>query len=144
MSSSPSYTTRKAASVNAELPPRASRGARSRTSTLAPCSAAETAAHMAALPPPTTMTSITPSLTFQARVVGDLGPAAELAGDELRELLRAGGRLRLQPDAAQLLGDVRLLHDLRQRLVQAIEHGGGRLRGREQAHPVDGLEVAEA
>src|ERR1700759_999838 len=46
-----------APAVKAVLPPASSRGARSRTVTDAPCSAAETAAAKAALPAPTTMTS---------------------------------------------------------------------------------------
>src|SRR5688500_7284183 len=43
--------------VKKPLPPRHASGAFSSTSTRAPCSRAESAAHMAALPPPTTMTS---------------------------------------------------------------------------------------
>ena len=48
---------RKPPAVKNELPPRQASGAFSTSSTRAPCSRAERAAHMAALPPPTTMTS---------------------------------------------------------------------------------------
>src|SRR2546425_13353072 len=43
--------------VKKPLPPRHSSGAFSSTSTRGPCSRAESAAHIAALPPPTTTTS---------------------------------------------------------------------------------------
>src|ERR671930_1539430 len=48
---------RKPPAVKNELPPRQASGAFSSTRTRAPCSRAESAAHSAALPPPTTMTS---------------------------------------------------------------------------------------
>src|SRR6187401_111322 len=48
---------RKVPLAKAVLPPRLSCGARSSTRTLAPCSRAESAAHMPAPPPPTTITS---------------------------------------------------------------------------------------
>src|SRR5262249_40991652 len=51
------------------LPPRHASGAFSSTRTRAPCSRADSAAHMAAFPPPTTTTSwaITDSLSFRLR-----------------------------------------------------------------------------
>src|SRR5205814_3519730 len=48
---------RKRPAVKRELPPASASGARSRTSTRSADSRAESAAHRAALPPPTTMTS---------------------------------------------------------------------------------------
>src|SRR6266511_4103507 len=48
---------RKSPAVKRELPPASDSGARSRTSTRFAVSFAESAAHRAALPPPTTMTS---------------------------------------------------------------------------------------
>src|SRR5204862_3185889 len=48
---------RKPPAVKKPLPPRQASGAFSSTRTRAPASRAESAAHMAALPPPTTMTS---------------------------------------------------------------------------------------
>src|SRR6266446_3809217 len=48
---------RKPPAVKKPLPPRQASGAFSTTSTRAPCSRADRAAHMAALPPPTTITS---------------------------------------------------------------------------------------
>src|SRR5262249_5282028 len=48
---------RKPPAVKKPLPPRHASGAFSSTSTRAPCSCADSAAHIAALPPPTTMTS---------------------------------------------------------------------------------------
>src|SRR6266446_9874572 len=48
---------RRSPAVKRELPPASASGARSRTSTRFPVSFAESAAHKAALPPPTTMTS---------------------------------------------------------------------------------------
>jgi len=48
---------RKPPAVKKPLPPRQASGAFSSTRTRAPCSRAESAAHMAALPPPTTTTS---------------------------------------------------------------------------------------
>src|SRR3981081_1476387 len=48
---------RKRPAVKRELPPASASGARSRTSTRSADSRAESAAHKAALPPPTTMTS---------------------------------------------------------------------------------------
>src|SRR5579872_5659601 len=56
-SSTPSWQKRKPPAVKVELPPRSSSVAFSSTSTLTPCSAADSAAHSAALPAPTTMTS---------------------------------------------------------------------------------------
>src|SRR5690606_23519899 len=52
------YTTRSAPAVNAVFPPRSCFGAHSRTRTRAPVSAAERAAHSAALPAPTIRTSL--------------------------------------------------------------------------------------
>src|SRR3989442_10152985 len=49
--------TRKPPAVKKPLPPRHVSGAFSSTRTRAPCSRAESAAHIAALPPPTTITS---------------------------------------------------------------------------------------
>src|ERR1700752_3707194 len=60
-SSSPLCTKRKPPAVKVELPPRSSSLAFSRTSTLAPCSWAARAAHSAALPAPTTITSYGPA-----------------------------------------------------------------------------------
>src|SRR5579871_1900367 len=57
MSSAPWWTMRNPPPVNAELPPRRSSGARSSSSTRAPLSRADSAAHSAALPPPITITS---------------------------------------------------------------------------------------
>ena len=48
---------RKPPAVKNPLPPRQASGAFSSTSTRAPCSCADRAAHIAALPPPTTITS---------------------------------------------------------------------------------------
>jgi hypothetical protein len=48
---------RKPPAVKKPLPPRHASGAFSSTSTFAPASRAESAAHIAALPPPTTTTS---------------------------------------------------------------------------------------
>ena len=48
---------RKPPAVKKPLPPRQASGAFSSTSTRAPCSWADSAAHIAALPPPTTITS---------------------------------------------------------------------------------------
>src|SRR3546814_6840115 len=56
-SSRPSYTQRIPPAVKRVLPPRSASGARSRTSTCAPFCAAAIAAHIAALPAPTTITS---------------------------------------------------------------------------------------
>src|SRR4051812_39702701 len=60
-SSNPLWTKRKPPAVKVELPPRSSSLAFSSTSTLAPCSFAERAAHSAALPAPTTITSYGPA-----------------------------------------------------------------------------------
>src|SRR4051812_27442939 len=60
-----------APAVNAVLPPRSASGARSSTSTSAPRSRAARAAHMAALPPPTTITSA-PSSSDQDGAAADI------------------------------------------------------------------------
>src|SRR4051794_38412817 len=56
-----------APAVKRLLPPLSSFGARSRTCTRAPCSCAASAAHSAALPPPTTRTSISVLLTCPSK-----------------------------------------------------------------------------
>src|SRR5215510_290673 len=61
MSCAPWWTIRKPPPVNLEFPPRLASGARSIKATLAPCSAADNAAHSAAFPPPITTTSKAPS-----------------------------------------------------------------------------------
>src|SRR5262249_22233784 len=92
-SSNPWWTMRKPPPVKALLPPRHSSGARSRTSTFAPCSRADSAAQRAALPPPTTITSkfvsaATLSLRLDVQRLGNFPVALQLAVDRFPELLQ--------------------------------------------------------
>src|SRR5687768_16783572 len=104
MSSEPLYTKRMRPSVYELLPPRSSCGARSSSSTLAPSSAADIAAHNAALPPPTTITSYFCScLSIRAPAGSDPGLVG-LGSDP--GLISGGGENHLRP----LLADRKRRH----------------------------------
>src|SRR5215470_1947038 len=93
---------RRRPAVKRELPPDSSSGARSSTRTFFAVSFADSAAHRAALPPPTTITSYS-SLTTQRSFFGcsndtsiglypgsldDLAPFVDLVSEEFRERVR--------------------------------------------------------
>src|SRR6266581_1599798 len=91
--------------VKKPLPPRHSSGAFSRTSTRAPCPRAESAAHIAALPPPTTTTSYADALTLahdladldlrsDVRVVRDVGH--QLLAVSAHPLLEVADRIEVE------------------------------------------------
>src|SRR5262245_13272129 len=95
---------RKPPAVKKPLPPRHASGAFSRTSTRAPCSRAESAAHIAALPPPTTMTSGAAVAMSEhdladlhlRRDVGEIGDVGEeLGAVRLRRLLEVVERVEV-------------------------------------------------
>src|SRR3989304_5173642 len=116
MSSAPSYAKRIFPSVHDLLPPRSDSGARSSTSTLAPCSRAERAAQSAAFPPPTTITSyffcsiFVPCLiALDAGCLYDLFPLGYFSAHKLRELIR-GASDRFEPVAGKPLSAFRHLH----------------------------------
>ena len=87
---------RKPPAVKNPLPPRHASGAFSTTSVLAPASRAESAAHMAALPPPTTITS------YDVAIWTPSGRScrARLCGGVLRCQATGG---RAQPRAARAI-----------------------------------------
>src|SRR5262245_40159223 len=136
---------RRRPAVKRELPPDSSSGARSSTSTRLAVSFADTAAHRAALPPPTTITSyssLTPRRSFSPSNdtsirldrgrLDDLAPFLDLAPEKLVESLRSQ-RIDDRAQSGELLPHALVFQRL-ERLRAQLRHGFlRRLRGSEQS-----------
>src|SRR5262245_43355172 len=144
--------------VKNELPPRQASGAFSTTSTRAPCSRADSAAHMAALPPPTTMTSYADPaisrLSLPREGFGS-GLSATLPGAERGQLVQAflgahdlaplrthplGGAVGQEAPRLDGIGQLDLENLVDLRLQHGVEHGEGHLDAMVEVpgHPVPG------
>src|SRR5262245_60666353 len=139
---------RKRPAVNRELPPDSSSGARSSTSTRFAVSFAESAAHKAALPPPTTITSYS-SLTdprSSCRTSNDtsirlnpgspdhLAPLLDLGVEELRKGFRPE-RIDHGAERSELLPDSRVLESLQRVGAEPCDRLLRRLCRGEQSPP---------
>src|SRR5215831_11628698 len=132
--------------VKRELPPDSSSGARSRSSTRFAVSFAESAAHRAALPPPTTITSYSSatahcpfrwndtSIRLDAGSLDDLAPFLDLVPEKLVESLRPE-RVDDRAQGGELLPHARVLQRLQRLRAELRDRLLRRLRRREQTPP---------
>src|SRR5215471_7613603 len=146
---------RSSPAVKRELPPDSSSGARSSTSTRFAVSFADSAAHKAALPPPTTITSyssLTPlrsfsrsndSIRLDPGGLDDLAPFLDLAPEELVELLRPH-RIHHRAQRRKLLPYSFVFQRLEGLRAQPRHGFLRRLRRSEQSPPDVGLVAGDA
>src|SRR5215831_3425914 len=139
---------RSSPAVKRELPPDSSSGARSSTSTRFAVSFAESAAHKAALPPPTTITSYSSltdprsccrtsndtSIRLNPGSPDDLAPLLDLVVEELRKRFRPE-RIDDRAERSELLPDSRVLESLQRVGAEPCDRLLRRLCWRKQAPP---------